>query len=259
MRADNREFEEALKSARKVSWKNFGKRVRFYAPSFMYYKTSHFRSSPAAFPSISVTGSSCALKCKHCNGRVLNTMFPAPTPKELINLCAMSNTSGAVPMFYIPGFTIEAETVEQAFQGDVPSDCVTVTDAELKQEWEKLQTTSGKIDFVMLGCPHYTLRQIAEASRLLEGKKIQKGVTFWICTSATTKTLAERMGCADNIEKAGGHIVADTCIDEPCWTVYKEKVGMTDSPKCAYYRRFRDVVVAGLEDCVEAAVKGRYE
>jgi uncharacterized radical SAM superfamily protein len=96
MRADNREFEEALNRACRVSWKNFGKRIRFYAPSFMYYKTDHFRSSPAAFPSISVTGSSCALKCKHCNGRVLNTMFPASTPEELISLCTKLKSDGAI-------------------------------------------------------------------------------------------------------------------------------------------------------------------
>ena len=96
MRADNKEFKEALNRARRVSWKNFGKRIRFYAPSFMYYKTSYFRSSPAAFPSISVTGSSCALKCKHCDGRVLNTMFPAHTSKELINLCAKLKNEGAI-------------------------------------------------------------------------------------------------------------------------------------------------------------------
>jgi predicted aconitase len=182
-----------------------------------------------------------------------------PSTEELINFCAMSNTSGAVSMFYIPGFTVEAQTVEEAFQGDVPKDKIIVTDAELRHTLEELQTASGKIDFVMLGCPHYTLKQVAEASKLLGGKKINSGVSFWICTSATTKTLADRMGYVDTIEKAGGHVVVDTCIDEPCWTVYKDKVGMTDSPKCAYYRRFKDVVVAGLEDCVEAAVKGRHE
>ena len=71
-------------------------KIRFYAPSFIYYKTNYFRSSPTAFPSISVTGSSCALKCKHCNGRVLNTMFPAPTPKELVNLCVKLKNKGAI-------------------------------------------------------------------------------------------------------------------------------------------------------------------
>ena len=48
------------------------------------------------FPSISVTGSSCALKCKHCGGKVLNTMVPATTPKDLINLCAKFKRKGAV-------------------------------------------------------------------------------------------------------------------------------------------------------------------
>jgi predicted aconitase len=69
--------------------------------------------------------------------------------------------------------------------------------------------------------------------------------------------LAERNGYVKIIEEAGGHVVVDTCIDEPCWTAYKEKVGMTDSPKCAYYRRFKDVRVARLQNCAEAAVKGR--
>jgi cis-L-3-hydroxyproline dehydratase len=190
---------------------------------------------------------------------VLTGITRRPNTEELINFCAMSNTSGAVPMFYMPGFTVEAQTVEEAFQGDVSEDKITVTRAELKRSWEEMQTASGRIDFVMLGCPHYTLKQMAEAAKLLEGKKIHSGVSFWICTSATTKALAKRMGYVDTIEKAGGGVVVDTCIDEPCWTVYRDEVGMTDSPKCAYYRRFKDVVVAGLEDCVEAAIKGKYE
>ncbi len=91
-----RELERLLAAARSISWKNFGKRIRFYAPSFIYYKSDYFRSSSAAFPSISVTGSSCALKCKHCNTRVLDTMFPATTPKELFDLCAKLEERGAI-------------------------------------------------------------------------------------------------------------------------------------------------------------------
>jgi hypothetical protein len=189
---------------------------------------------------------------------VLTGITRRPSTEEFINFCAMSNTTGAVSMFYIPGFTVEAQTVEEAFQGDVPKDTIIVTDAELKQTWEELQTASGKIDFVMLGCPHYTLKQVAEAAKLLDGKRIHSGVSLWICTSATTKALAKRMGYVGAIEKAGGCVVVDTCIDEPCWSMYKDKVGMTDSPKCAYYRRFKDVVVARLEDCVKAAVRGKY-
>jgi len=180
-----------------------------------------------------------------------------PSTEEFINFCAMSNVSGAISMFYVPGWTVEASTVEEAFQGDVPEDKITVTDRDLKRAYDELQTTSGKIDFVMLGCPHYTLKQLEEVAGLLKGKKLYKDLSFWICTSATGKLLAERDGYVDIIEKAGGHVVVDTCIDEPCWIAYKDKVGMTDSPKCAYYRRFKEARVERLRDCVEAAITGK--
>src|SRR4030066_562580 len=64
------------------------KEIRFYAPSFMYYKTKHYCSSSEDFPTISVTGKGCALKCKHCGGLVLNTMYAAVTPEELFETCA---------------------------------------------------------------------------------------------------------------------------------------------------------------------------
>ncbi|MCK4439883.1 hypothetical protein KAU85_02750, partial [Candidatus Bathyarchaeota archaeon] len=63
------ELKGNLKKAQEVSFKNFGKKIHFYAPSFMYYKTSHYHSSPTDFPTISVTGESCALNCKHCGGK----------------------------------------------------------------------------------------------------------------------------------------------------------------------------------------------
>jgi len=189
---------------------------------------------------------------------VLTGLSRRPNTEELINFCAMSNVPGAISMFYIPRFTVEASTVEEAFQGDAPEDKITVTDCELKECYEELQTTSGRIDFVVLGCPHYTLKQVEEVARLLKGKRIHDDVSFWVCTSATTKILAQRNGYVDTIEKAGGHVVVDTCIDEPCWIAYKDKVGITDSPKCAYYRRFKEVMVARLKDCTEAAIEGKW-
>jgi predicted aconitase len=181
-----------------------------------------------------------------------------PTTEDLINLCAMLNTSGAVSMFHIPRITVEAPTVQQAFGDTSTPEKITVTDRDLKHTQEELQTTSGKIDLVQLGCPHYTLNQIVDVARQLEGKKIHRNVAFWVCTSATAMALARRMGCINTIQKAGGHVVGDTCIDMTCWNSFKDKVGMTDSPKCAYYRRFKDVIVARLSDCIEAAVEGEW-
>jgi len=71
------------------------KEIRFYAPSFTYYKTKHYCSSPNSFPTISVTGTSCALNCKHCGGKVLETMHPAPSPEELFVTCTRLKQDGA--------------------------------------------------------------------------------------------------------------------------------------------------------------------
>jgi uncharacterized radical SAM superfamily protein len=71
------------------------KKINFYAPSFMYYKTSHYSSSPTDFPTISVTAGSCALKCGHCGGKVLETMYPATTPEKLFELCKKLKQRGA--------------------------------------------------------------------------------------------------------------------------------------------------------------------
>jgi uncharacterized radical SAM superfamily protein len=70
--------------------------IRFYAPSFTYYKTNQFCSSPKDFPTISVTGSGCALNCKHCGGKVLATMKSAVTPEQLFELCFKLKQNGAV-------------------------------------------------------------------------------------------------------------------------------------------------------------------
>jgi len=96
LHADEKALEQALAEAREVSLGSFGRRIRFYAPSFMYYRSERFCSSPAAFPSVSVTGSFCALKCKHCGGRVLNTMLPALSPERLVEVCRNVKAKGGL-------------------------------------------------------------------------------------------------------------------------------------------------------------------
>jgi len=96
LEADEKELEKYLEIAREVSLQNFGEKIVFYAPSFMYYKTSYYRSHPNLFPTISITGSACSLKCKHCYGKVLKTMYPATTPEKLIKLCKKLKEEGAI-------------------------------------------------------------------------------------------------------------------------------------------------------------------
>jgi len=72
------------------------KNAHFYAPSFMHYKTSYYCSSPTRFPTVSVTGTACALNCRHCGGKVLQTMHPANTPEKLFKLSSELKQNGAL-------------------------------------------------------------------------------------------------------------------------------------------------------------------
>lgn len=90
------ELEPYLKKAQRTAWRVFGKRIHFYAPSFMYYRTSYCRSSPSEFPTISVTGKGCSLSCGHCGGKILETMNSATTPGKLFALSESLKQGGAL-------------------------------------------------------------------------------------------------------------------------------------------------------------------
>jgi uncharacterized radical SAM superfamily protein len=94
------ELEKDLGKARATSWKNLGKRIHFYSPSF-----SHRKSSRLSFPSISITGNSCSLNCLHCQGIVLKTMISASTPKKLIEVCRRLKEEGGVGCLISGGCT----------------------------------------------------------------------------------------------------------------------------------------------------------
>lgn len=178
------------------------------------------------------------------------------SPESLMNLGAQLNTAGAVSIFHIIGFTPEAPTLEAAFQSEEPLKEIVITNEDLYEMHQKISENEGKIDFAMFGCPHLSINQVKEIAERVNGNKLK--AELWICSSFTTRELAERMGFLEIIEKAGGHIVSDTCIDQPCWHHLKGKKGVTDSPKCAYYTKRRDMQfsIRSIPECVDAAIRG---
>jgi len=47
--ASEEELEGHLKKTQEIRWRNFGEKIRFYAPSFLHYKTSYYCSSRQNF------------------------------------------------------------------------------------------------------------------------------------------------------------------------------------------------------------------
>ncbi len=181
-----------------------------------------------------------------------------PTKESLMNLGAQLNTGGNVALYHIVGFTPEAKTRQDAFQGRQPEKEVTITRPELEAMRNELSAPGGKIDFALYGCPHFTIDQVAVIAEMVKGRRL--AVPLFIMTSSLTRSLAAKMGYLDTIRAAGGTLVEDTCMDQPCWKFLYGKKGITDSPKCAYYtkRRQMQFVIAPLEKSVEAALKGVY-
>jgi uncharacterized radical SAM superfamily protein len=89
--------------------------IRFYAPSFTYYKTKHFCSSTKEFPTISITGNSCTLNCRHCGGKVLETMHPALSPNELFGLGSKLKAEGAKGVLVSGGCLPDGSVPLEAF------------------------------------------------------------------------------------------------------------------------------------------------
>lgn len=180
------------------------------------------------------------------------------TPEQHRNLCAELNTSGSYAMYHIPGVTPEAPTLQDALGGKEPKRRVTITQEDFDRVLQEEISDAGNraIDFALFGCPHCSLDEVIQIAELIQGQKL--AVPLWMMTSAYTKDTARKMGYLQQLQDAGADLVEDTCSDQPCWHFLKNKVGVTDSPKCAYYPRKRglEFVIRDIPTCVDAALKG---
>ena len=123
---------------------------------------------------------------------------------QLKALGAAMAASGAVAVYHAEGLTPEAHDQDISGLETIP-----VTDTEIRETYAKL-TTGEKPDIVVLGCPHASLREIQTLAAEVDGKTLTRPV--WICTSRVMKEASDRMGFTETIRKAGGSVVADTCM-----------------------------------------------
>lgn len=198
----------------------------------------------------------CGKKIGH--GIPVFTGIPKDVSQEALrNLGAELNTSGAYDMYHIVGVTPEAPDLETAFGGKKPKKVVTITNEDFAEILKDISLEDDReIDFVMFGCPHFTLKEARYISEKVKGKKLKK--EMWILTSSLVSQMADRMGIMEILEEAGAHIVPDSCPDQPCWKFLEGKIGLTESPKCAYYPQRRGIhfIIRDLDTCIEAALTG---
>jgi len=170
--------------------------------------------------------------------------------ENLKSFCASVATYGGVALFHMHGITPEAAQVV------IPKDEIIITLTDIQDARQSMiDASSADVDFVSLGCPHLSIKEISRIAELLAGKQVTK--EFWITTARPMKQIADRMGYTAIIEAAGAKFAADTCcVVAPIEGRFKALA--TDSAKACYYAYAKNkfkTVLKPFDEVVAEALK----
>ena len=180
-----------------------------------------------------------------------------PTLEQFKALGAALASAGAVALYHVVGFTPEAPTKQDVIGDEIQP--VVFDQAAYDKVCEKF-SQKGPIDFVVLGCPHVSIREFEEIAGLVRGKRLNSDL--WVCTSHMVRELAERMGFVEDIQAAGGEIICDTCPVLCCTLTQRGyKTVATNSGKMAHYAPGLwnlQPVLLNTAECIQAAIDGKW-
>jgi len=184
-----------------------------------------------------------------------------PDLSMLKALNAAGASSGGIQMYHILGVTPEATNMASVTDEEKNIITLRYSAQERRRTLNNLTSaTEDKVDVVTLGCPHYSLDQLKQAARMLNGRKVNKNVLLWIWTSHPIRAQADRDGLTEIIEASGAKLLTDSC---PLVTAgafpADAKTVATDSAKQAHYTPA--IVNCGtwfgtMEECIAAAISG---
>ncbi len=174
--------------------------------------------------------------------------------EELKSFCASVVTYGSKPLFYIKGITPGSEKYK------IPKEKITVTKEDIKKAYDEINDDVDEIEFVCIGCPHSSIKEISQIAELLKDKKINPKVEFWVATSRPVKQLSDIRGYTKIIEDAGGKFACDTCLAVAPLKGRFKSVATTSAKGCYYSRGKNDMMtrLGSLEECIKAAVSGKW-
>lgn len=177
---------------------------------------------------------------------------------------AAAASSGGVEMYHMVGITPEAPSIERAFGGDARGERFVYDAAARKRIYETLNSvgSSTDVDYVMLGCPHYSIEQIAHAAHLIEGRKVSANSALWVFTSRAVKATADANGYTRILRDAGAYLMTDTCSAISQAVPEGTRVAALDSAKQVHYLPAMMGIegwYGTTEDCINAACTGKWE
>lgn len=201
---------------------------------------------------------------KECGNRVVAISgIPEKSPNRdhLKGLGAAAASSGATALFHIIGITPEAPTLEACLQKGKSIETVVFTPETLKKTEELLITAdSDQLDWVGLGCPHFSKDEFTELTDCIEGKKISSNIAFSVFTSRKIYQWAESKGILDRLKTAGIEIYVDGCLLLYPQILKPSGTMMTNSAKAANYiysQAGYKAAYGTVRECVVSAMAGK--
>lgn len=195
---------------------------------------------------------------------VLHGRIASPSLIRHKHFGAAAASSGGVEMYHMLGITPEAPSLEAAFGGAPRGEHFVYDAAQRRRIHETLNSVgdSEDVDFVMLGCPHYSIEQIAQVARLIEGRTVHENSNLWIFTSRAVKATADACGHTAILRAAGAYLMTDTCSAISQAVPPGTRVAAFDSAKQTHYLP----AMMGIEgwygttaQCIDAACSGKWK
>ena len=193
---------------------------------------------------------------------VLEGIDVTPTSDEMKHFGAALASYGSVPLFHMVGATPEAHYLEDVFDG-APPDPIELSKKDVDDFYTSFGRHDDKVDVVVFAAPQMSLIEMQQLADLARGKSIHQNTSLIIATSPEIKSASNRMGLTKTLEDAGAIVLEGVCF----YQMYARETGeangwkklMTNSAKLVNIISGYgyEPVLATMEQCIDAAVKGK--
>lgn len=175
-------------------------------------------------------------------------------------LGAAAASAGGVALFHVENVTPEACAGSGDWITGLPRTEVSPTMLRTARDELTTAATSGPLDAVSLGTPHFSINEFAKlAEELADSPGFDPRCKVWVSTSREVLAQARERGYAQLCEDRGAVIVTDTCTYITPILGPGIRNAMTTSGKWAWYAPANlgiDVVFGTLAECVASACAG---
>ena len=154
------------------------------------------------------------------------------TSDQIKHIGAGAAAAGPVSMIHFAGITPGHKTTAKHSGGE-RSEEIDITRSSLNEIELDLNQVSELPDLVAFGVPHLSINELGELAKMLEGRKLKKGVKMYLYTSSQAYDMAERTGISVAVEMTGARISQSTDAEiSPLKSLGFETV-LTNSAKLA--------------------------